>query len=197
VLALFVQPTHGDTLASLTLDNMSSDRGVRDFAFSHVPYGNRLEHLTQEKLNALEFVSAREKLPNFGYNRGQIVARFEINNLSSQTDWILRLGNPHLKNLRLYRQHHEKLEEIVRTGIDEPFVSRPIGFCDFWIPFKLDFQERQVFYLLTESSQWLGLVPHLSTSAVARDIKIENGHSSFSALVASSLFCSTTFLSFL
>jgi serine phosphatase RsbU (regulator of sigma subunit) len=172
LLSVFIFATaSAEPTSSLILRNGDSNIEAVDFSFTFLPAGEIIEESQLEKLQKLNFVSATKNLPNFGYSRGQLVAKFVLENQSSQADWILRLGNPHLKKLKIFELTNNQLSELFRTGVEDPFVSRPILFRDFWIPLKLKTNQKQTFFVLTESGQWLGLIPHLTRPSETQDIQ--------------------------
>lgn len=156
---------------ALFLQAGDSNVEAREFSFAFLPYGEKIDEPTLERISALPFTSATLHLPNFGYSRGQLIAKIEIENHGTERDWILRLGNPHLKKLRLLELAGDQLIERFRTGVEDPFVSRPVLFRDFWLPLKLEPNTRHTYYIVTESGQWLGLIPTLTRPAVAQDIQ--------------------------
>ncbi|NBX16231.1 MAG: hypothetical protein EBR09_02580 [Proteobacteria bacterium] len=157
--------------AGIELSDGTSDLPLRSFSYVHLPPELKTDKITPEILQKLTFTDSRNSLPNFGYSSGQIIARFEISNRSRTPQWILRLGNPHLKKITLYEEKNGIPEEILRTGIEEPFISRPVQFRDFWLPLTVEPQTVKTFYLMSRSGQWLSLVPSLSTPAAAQDIQ--------------------------
>ncbi|NBW80847.1 hypothetical protein EBR21_03750, partial [bacterium] len=163
LLSVFIFATgFAETTQPLVLRTGDSNIEAVDFSYSYLPAKEKIEEPTIESLQKISFVSAKRSLPNLGYSRGQLVAKFEFQNQSNESDWILRLGNPHLKKLRLFELKDNQLNERLRTGIEEPFLSRPILFREFWLPLKLEPNKTQTFYLITESGQWLGLIPYLT-----------------------------------
>jgi serine phosphatase RsbU (regulator of sigma subunit) len=157
--------------ADIQLSDRINNLSLRTFSYAHVPEEQKIETLTPDILQGLSFTGANKTLPNFGYSRGQIIARFSVSNQSRKHQWILRLGNPHLKKIIFYEEKGNQLEEKFRTGIDDPFISRPVQFRDFWLPLNVEPQSQQTFYVVTQSGQWLSLVPSLSTPEVAQDIQ--------------------------
>ncbi|MEY3902185.1 MAG: ATPase protein, partial [Pseudomonadota bacterium] len=120
------------------LSATDSNLALKNFSYSYLKKSETIDDLPVSMLNSYKFFSAKDKLPNFGYDQGQLLVRFEVQNTGTQTDWILRLGNPHLRNLRLYELNDGALLELFRTGVDEPFISRPIAFRDFWLPLEIE-----------------------------------------------------------
>ena len=112
-----------------------------------------------------------QSLPNFGYDSGQIIAQFNFKNSTTQSDWILQLGNPHLKNLRFFRLVEGGLQPLYTTGIDLPMSTRPWWFRDFWLPISIAPGQSASFIIATESGQWLSLVPQLSSASHASKIR--------------------------
>lgn len=148
-----------------------SNLALKNFSYSYLKKSETIDDLPVSMLNSYKFISAKDKLPNFGYDQGQLLVRFEVQNSSLQTDWILRLGNPHLRNLRVYELNDGTLQELFRTGVDEPFISRPIAFRDFWLPLKIEPQKTKTFFVICQTAQWLGLIPYLTTPSAAQDIQ--------------------------
>lgn len=159
------------TTPEIALDSNSTDLPIKNFSYAILPADQKIKELDLQIAKQLNYISGKDRLPNAGYSRNQLVARFEIRNQDAQSNWILRLGNPHLKNLKLYELRDGQIQELARTGIDEPFISRPIAFRDFWLPLEIQPQNTQTFYVLTESAQWLGLIPHLTSPEAAQDIQ--------------------------
>ncbi len=156
---------------SIRLSNDDPNTALNSFSYAHLPAHLKIDNLTPDSLKNLRFQNASNELPNYGYNRGQLIARFDINNQSQTRSWILRLGNPHLRKIILYEFTNGQLEEKLRTGTDEPFISRPIPFRDFWLPLEIESQTQKTFFVVAQSGQWLSLVPSLSTPPAAQDIQ--------------------------
>ncbi len=157
--------------ADVELNDQQSDTRIESFSFALLQGDQKVAKLTPEFLRNLPFRTSNSALPNFGYSAGQIIARIKVSNQSREGKWILRLGNPHLNNIILYEQNDDQIVEIIKTGAAAPYISRPIRFRDFWLPILIAPGTEKIFYLLTESGQWLSLNPSLTTPEVASDIK--------------------------
>jgi serine phosphatase RsbU (regulator of sigma subunit) len=145
--------------------------------FRHVHIKHPEPATTQAEISAaiakIDVVSdqTESKFPNYGYDSGQIIVQFDFQNNSTQSEWILRLGNPHLKNVKLFRQRAGEYLPLYKTGAELPLASRPWWFRDFWLPVFIAPGESASFILAAESSQWLSLVPELSSVAHANKVR--------------------------
>lgn len=175
LIALLLSWSQPALSSVVELSDGSQNTPLKNFEFFH-DAAPTSEPTEQEILPALasnlrSSHSSPQGLPNYGYDVGRIVAKFEFKNSSSEEDWVLRLGNPHLKNLNFYRLSDGKLLPLHTTGIDFPLSGRPLWFRDFWIPVKIRKNEQATFIVATESGQWLSLVPEISSRTYAENIK--------------------------
>ncbi|MEY2987948.1 MAG: putative rane protein [Pseudomonadota bacterium] len=159
--------------ADVVLSNGQQNYPLDAFSHAILPKEQKIAELTPEILSQLKFKNSNSTLSNFGYSAGQIIARIKVSNQSQTDQWVLRLGNPHLKNIILYEIINNRIEEKLRTGTTEPFTTRPIRFRDFWLPVTVIPGTEKTFYLLTESGQWLSLTPALTSPEAAQDIQIK------------------------
>ncbi len=171
-VSCIVTPIHAETVELL---NGTENISISKFIFTHEQEQVGAQTSKTDQLSRFlaseKTRKASEGLPNFGYDRGVLFAKFEIKNQSSKSEWILRLGNPHLKNVSLYKLENSTPIEVIRTGIDLPLASRPFLFRDFWLPIQLESGKSATFILSAESGQWLSIVPHISSREFAEQLK--------------------------
>src|SRR5699024_2600962 len=72
--------------------------------------------------------------------------RFEVENSSSTSDWILEFAFPLINQLDIYVKTSDGLELLYQTGSDFPFDQRPIDHRFFAFPLEIDHTEKVSYY---------------------------------------------------
>ncbi len=120
----------------------------------------------EDRLSALTFTETNGQVPNFGYTRDRLYARLHLENHSAKGEWVLRLGNPHLRRVHVLQRTAEGYRELFTGGYQAPAADRFILHRDFCYPVTFGPSNALDLLVVTETGQWLGLVPSVATYEV-------------------------------
>jgi serine phosphatase RsbU (regulator of sigma subunit) len=115
-------------------------------------------------LQAVEAVSEKKfernqvAVPSLGYVKVPIWVRFEVENESSHTDWILHYNWVFSDTVELYVQNEKGIWQLkYRAGYTLPFESRPLDYPSIAYPLDLEKGQKATFYVRVWSAAPMGL----------------------------------------
>ena len=107
--------------------------------------------LTFEEITAPEFsrqfVANEASVPNFGFTASAYWVRFDVENFSQETEWLLELSRPWLGEVDFYFPTASGGFEMQQTGIKFPFHQRDFNNRHFVFALPLLSEQPRTFYL--------------------------------------------------
>ena len=106
----------------------------------------------EEKRGVNRWQKANGFIPNYGFTKAAYWVKVELNNQSTQKDWILHFEYPLMDVLQLYTPNAQNQYRLqYSTGDTYPFSQRPIKDRGFALPISITPQQTQSIYLRLQS----------------------------------------------
>jgi signal transduction histidine kinase len=115
----------------------------------------------QSAATADRFIGDRKPAPalNFGFTRSAFWLRLALRNPSTEpVTRLLEVGYPILSDIQLYRPGEDGTHRALKSGVVEPFSTRPYPSREFVFPVTLAPDSSQVVYLRVQSTSAM-LIP--------------------------------------
>ena len=106
----------------------------------------------EEKRGVNRWQKANGFIPNYGFTKAAYWVKVELNNQSTQKEWILHFEYPLMDVLQLYTPNAQNQYRLqYSTGDTYPFSQRPIKDRGFALPISITPQQTQSIYLRLQS----------------------------------------------
>ncbi|WP_154657164.1 7TM diverse intracellular signaling domain-containing protein [Hugenholtzia roseola] len=104
------------------------------------------------------FAPNQVAVPSLGYVKVPIWVRFEVENQSSHTDWVLHYNWVFSDTVELYAQDAKGIWQLkYRAGYTLPFQNRPLDYPSLAYPLGLEKGQKATFYVRVWSAAPIGL----------------------------------------
>ena len=139
----------------ITLDANTSaitlSKDIQYFADPSLEY-NLADIQYEEKRGVNRWQKANGFIPNYGFTKAAYWVKVELNNQSTQKEWILHFEYPLMDVLQLYTPNAQNQYRLqYSTGDTYPFSQRPIKDRGFALPISITPQQTQSIYLRLQS----------------------------------------------
>ncbi len=109
-----------------------------------------LEEIRNKK-NGKLFKKINSNSMNLGISKDKFWLKFKLENFSTNENWILEFGHPHVKEFKVYEFLNDKLVKNTNTGTYFPLSSKEIPNKSFLFTTKLKFGEEKEYYFYLKS----------------------------------------------
>ena len=93
------------------------------------------------------FIKSTEDVPYYGFTNSAYWVRFDLENKSSNKDWIIELGYPLMDSIDFYCVNNETVTIHHSSGYRKPFVKRPVKYRNFAFPLTLEQNSKAAIYM--------------------------------------------------
>ncbi|MEN9456431.1 MAG: hypothetical protein RL210_1950, partial [Pseudomonadota bacterium] len=159
VLLLGLQPAQAVVLQ----DGMAPLQPGRQLAFMLDTQGQLSPQQAMSATHAANYRPVSQQTANFGYQRGAVWLRLEVENRSTQREWLIGVNYPQIDWLDCYLLSPDGTLRQQYAGDKRPFGMRPLPHRHFHFRLDLPPGQRTTVYLRAQSGGTLLLPVQLLT----------------------------------